>query len=114
MAEEQRRRRAHEGIPGEATLSQLLPKGWTLLLVIGAGVAYGAFTYADIRATAGNVKMVQQTQVQHAERLRILEQAEAVASDQRRAIREEQRQQADDAKADRAEIIGAIRQLRRP
>lgn len=106
------RRRAHENLPGEAALSQLLPKGWTLLLVIGMGVFYASWSYFDIRANAEDTQAIQRAQQMHEERIRLLEKNEAVANEQRKAIIEDAKKQADDAKEDRRTILRAIEKNR--
>ena len=111
---DQLRRRAHENIPGEATLSQLLPKGWTLLLTIGMGIAYAAFTYSDIEALAGSAADLVKSQEQQEERIRELEKQGASAAAEREAFRREQKVQAQAAHRDRKEILEEIRRNRRP
>ena len=110
---EERTRRSHDKLPGEATLSMLLPKGYTLASMLAIGIAYAAFTYANIEATAENVQAVQQTQAQHSERLIALENNDAVQNERLMAIRQEQRQLASEAKDDRAEILQALKRLGR-
>ena len=109
---DERSRRGHDKIPGEATLASMLPKGWTLVSMLAVGIAYAAFTYSDIKATADTVQAVQQTQAQHSERLQHLEKNDAVRTEQLKAIREAQRQQASEAKSDRREILDNLKRLR--
>ena len=52
------RRRTLDQLPGEATLAGMLPKGWTLLLIIGTGVAYASWAWFQISANAEAVAKI--------------------------------------------------------
>ena len=58
MSGEETNRRRHESIPGEARLASLLPTGWTLMLVIGTGVAYATWGWIQIEANASALEKV--------------------------------------------------------
>ena len=108
----QRRNRQHENIVGEATLSGLLPKGYTLLAIIIAGAFYGTMSYRDIIANAEDVDEVKNVVTQTQPRIRILEQNQRVMQEKLGSIQREQKRAYDAGVRDRREIIDAIKELK--
>ena len=115
-----RRKRQHENIIGEATLSKLLPKGYTLLTVIVAGSVYAGFAYKDILANSDNILKIQSTQEQARPRVRHLETNQAVIQQQLKGISAEQKRSeeqrksdVEDSQRDRREILDAIKDLKK-
>ena len=107
-----RRQRQHEGIVGEATLSKLLPKGYTLLVIIVVGAFYGTMSYRDIIANAEDVEEIKKTQTDALPRVQRLETNQAVIQQQLGTIQREQKRAYDAGIRDRREIIDAIKELK--
>ena len=121
---QQRRKRQHENIVGEATLSKLLPKGYTLLTVIVAGAFYATMSYRDIIANAEDVAEAKKV---HADdvtefkkiqgdvipRVQRLETNQAVIRQTLGTIQREQKRAYDAGIRDRREIIEAIKDLKK-
>ena len=53
------------GVPGEAALYNLLPKGWTLLTALATGIAFSVYGWVSIEANAAAIKqMLEDNKVQ--------------------------------------------------
>ena len=102
----------HSSIPGEATLYNLLPKGYTLMGMIVAGVAYGAWAYSDIIANAEDVQEIKQWTQEQTPRIRILEQNQGILQEQLKHMDEQMDRAEKDARTGRAEIIDALKDLK--
>ena len=118
--EMRRRRGQHEHIAGEATLAALLPKGYTLMVLIVAGTAYAAFAYSDISSNADSLKAIESWVETAIPRIRVLEQNQMVVQEQLKNIQKEQSRSEKAAIAasvaaakSRSEIIDAIKDLKR-
>ena len=46
------------GVPGEAALYNLLPKGWTLLSTIAMGIGFAVYAWFSIEANAGAIQQM--------------------------------------------------------
>ena len=99
-------------IPGEATLYNFLPKGWTLMSIIIIGTAYSAWAYQDIVANAGSIDAVQKWAAETQPRVRILEQNQGIMQQQFKSMEARQTQAIGDAKEDRSAIIDALKDLK--
>jgi len=115
-----RRRGQHEHIVGEATLSAMLPKGYTLMALIVAGTAYAAFAYSDITSNADSLKAIESWVETAIPRIRVLEQNQMVVQEQLKNIQKEQSRSDKAAIAasivamqGRAEILDALKRLDR-
>jgi hypothetical protein len=122
--QQQRRKRQHEGIVGEATLSKLLPKGYTLLGIILLGAFYATMSYRDIGANADDVKEVKKVHADDVKefkkvqtdvmpRVQQLETNQAVIRQTLGSIQREQKRAYDAGIRDRREIIEAIKDLKK-
>ena len=109
--EQRRRRGQHEHIVGEAQLSGLLPKGYTLLSIIIAGTAYAAWAYSDISSNAESVQEVKRWAAETQPRVRILEQNQSVLQQQLKHIDEQQKRAIEDSREQRREIIDALKRM---
>ena len=106
------------GVPGEATLYNLMPKGWTLTLALGTAIAYSVYAWFGIEANSAAIKQMlednkaqaQATQGLHTEQQLMKQKFDLYILDQERR----DRAMADRDKAQRELLERILNDIRRP
>ena len=93
-------RRAHDRIPGEATLASLLPQGWTLLSLIALGIGYSVYAWTGIQSNAEDLKAIKKGEAVIEKSVIGIQQTQAVMKREFELYRDEQRRR-DEEEADR-------------
>lgn len=86
-----RRKRQHEGIAGEATLSSMLPKGWTLVSIIILGTAYAVWGWFSIEANAQDVVDLKAIHKEQTPKFQKMETRQGVMDEKLNGIEREQK-----------------------